>query len=54
VNITFWSEDLKERDLSENLDVDEQIILEWVLGKLGGRVQTGCIWFRIGTRGGLL
>jgi hypothetical protein len=24
-------------------------ILEWILGKYGGRVWTGCIWFRIGT-----
>jgi hypothetical protein len=25
------------------------IILEWILGKYGGRVWTGCMWLRIGT-----
>jgi hypothetical protein len=33
----------------ENLGVDGNIILEWILGK----VWTGCIWLRIGTSGGL-
>jgi hypothetical protein len=31
-----------------------KIILDWVLGKLGGRVWTGFIWLRVGTSGGLL
>jgi hypothetical protein len=26
----FWSENLKERDHSEDKDVDRKIILEWV------------------------
>jgi hypothetical protein len=30
-----------------------RIILEWILGKYGGMVCTGCIWFRIGTSGGV-
>jgi hypothetical protein len=30
---TFWLENLKGRDHSENLDVDGRIILEWMLGK---------------------
>jgi hypothetical protein len=30
----FWSENVKGRDHSENLDVDEKIILEWILRKL--------------------
>jgi hypothetical protein len=30
------------------------IILEWILGKYGGRVWTGYIWLRIGNSGGLL
>jgi hypothetical protein len=29
----FWSEDLKGRDYSEYLDIDERIILEWILKK---------------------
>jgi hypothetical protein len=29
-------ENLKGRDYSEDLRVDEMIILEWILGKLGG------------------
>jgi hypothetical protein len=29
----FWGEDLKGRDLSEDLGVDGMIILEWILGK---------------------
>jgi hypothetical protein len=32
-----WVENLKERDHSEDLRVDEKIILEWVLGKLGSK-----------------
>jgi hypothetical protein len=30
---TFWSENLKGRDYSEDLDVDVRIILEWILNK---------------------
>jgi hypothetical protein len=30
-----------------------RIISEWILGKEGGWVWTGCIWLRIGTTGGL-
>jgi hypothetical protein len=30
------------------------IILEWILGKWGGKVLIGFIWLRIGTSGGLL
>jgi hypothetical protein len=32
-NTKFWSENLKKRDNSEDLGVDEKIILEWILGK---------------------
>jgi hypothetical protein len=31
----FWLEILKGRDHSEDLDVDERIILKWILGKSG-------------------
>jgi hypothetical protein len=34
---TFWSENLKGRGDSVDLDVDGMIILEWILGKQGGR-----------------
>jgi len=43
----FWSEGLKRRDHYEDL-------LEWILGKQGRKVWTGCIWLRTGTSGGLL
>jgi len=49
----FWSKNLKERDHSEDLGVDGRIILD-LIGKLGGKVLTGCIWLRIGTSGGQL
>jgi hypothetical protein len=38
----------------KDLDVDGKIILEWILGKYGGKVLTGFIWLRIGISGGLL
>jgi hypothetical protein len=34
----FWSENLKGRDYSEDLGVDGKIILEWILGKHGGKM----------------
>jgi hypothetical protein len=34
--------------------IDEKIILQWILGKWGGKVCTGCIWLRIGTSSWLL
>jgi hypothetical protein len=39
----FWLEDLKGRDHYEDLGVDRKIILEWMLGKQGGRMWTGSI-----------
>jgi len=50
----FLSENLKGRGHMEDLGVGGRIILEWILGKEGGKVGTGCIWFRIGTGGRLL
>jgi hypothetical protein len=49
-----WSENRKGRDHSGDLGVDRKTILEWILGKQGRKVWTGCIWLRIGTSGGLL
>jgi hypothetical protein len=45
---------LKGRDKSEELGAVGKIILEWILGKSGGNMWTGCIWFRIGTSGRFL
>jgi hypothetical protein len=53
-NTKLWSENLKERDYSENLGVVGMIMLQWILGKHGRKVWTGFIWLRIGTSGGLL
>jgi len=45
----LWSEILKERDHSEDLDVDGRIILEWILRTLCGKVWIRCIWLRVET-----
>jgi len=45
----FCFEDLKGRDHLKDLGVVGKIILEWVLGKLGGKGWTGFIWLRTGT-----
>jgi hypothetical protein len=45
-------ENLKGRDNFEDVGVDVKVILEWILGKYGGRVWTGCMWLRIGASGG--
>jgi hypothetical protein len=44
---------MKVRHHLEDLGVDERI-LEWMLTKEGEKMWTGCIWFRTGTRDGLL
>jgi hypothetical protein len=36
----FWVENVKRKDDVEDIGVDGNIILEWILGKLGGRVWT--------------
>jgi hypothetical protein len=50
----FWSENIKGRDHSENLGVDERITLNWILGEQGGKEWTTFIWLRIGTSGDIL
>jgi hypothetical protein len=37
----YWSENPKRRDHSKDLGLDGKIILEWILGKQGGRVWNG-------------
>jgi hypothetical protein len=44
----------EEKRPLEDLDVNVNTILKWILRKSGGRVWTGLIWLRIGTGGGLL
>jgi hypothetical protein len=53
-HIKFWLRNPKGRDHTENLGIDGRIISECILRKQGGKVQTGCIWLRIGTSGQLL
>jgi hypothetical protein len=38
-----WLGNLKGRDHSEDRSIDERITLDWILGKLGGKVWAGCI-----------
>jgi hypothetical protein len=45
---------LKGKGYSKDLRVDGKTILEWILGKLGGRVWSRFIWLRAGTSGGIL
>jgi hypothetical protein len=42
---------LKERDRSEDRSVDERMGSEWNLGRLAGRVWSGCSWLRVGISG---
>jgi hypothetical protein len=50
----FSLENLKGTDHSEDLGVSWTIISEWIFGKEGGKVWTGCIWLRTETSGELL
>jgi hypothetical protein len=54
MHIIFWLEILKRKDHVEDLGFTSDHNIEWMLGKYGGKVWTGCIWLRIGTSGGLL
>jgi hypothetical protein len=46
-------ENLKGKDNAEHLGIDGKI-LEWILGKQGRKVSTGCIWLRTGASGRIL
>jgi hypothetical protein len=50
----FRSENLTGLHHSEDLDVDEKIVLEWILGNYSGNVWTGFIWLMIRTSGRIL
>jgi len=47
----LWLQNLKGRELFEDLGVDVRIILELILGKEGREVWIGFIWLSIGTSG---
>ena len=46
--------DMMERNSLEDLDVDERMILKWILKKWIGESWTELHWFRIGAGDGLL
>jgi hypothetical protein len=43
-----------EGDHLEDPGVGRRIILKWIFERLDGGAETGSIWLRIGTGGGLL
>jgi hypothetical protein len=45
---------LKGVNHSEDLGIDERVIIVWILEKLGGRMCTGFVWLRTEISGGLL
>jgi hypothetical protein len=51
---TKFLSELKGRYHLEDLGVDGKKILDWILGKWGGKVQNKCVSLRIGTSSGLL
>jgi hypothetical protein len=53
-NITLLITSTLENKPLEDLDVDRRIILQCILGKQVGKMQNGCIWFRIRPSGKLL
>jgi len=50
----LWFGNLKERYHLEDLDVDGNIILEWILKNSVGRSRKGRIGLRVGASGGFL
>jgi hypothetical protein len=54
MHTVIWLENLNGGDYLEDLGVDGKIILEWIVGKLGRRLWTRCIWLRTGTGDGFL
>jgi hypothetical protein len=50
----FRSENVKGKYHSEDLSVDMKIILDWIFGKWGESIWTGCTGLTIGTSDGLL
>jgi hypothetical protein len=50
----FWTENLKVRDHSKDLDACGRMILKWILEEKIGKERSGFIWPRIGSVDGLL
>jgi hypothetical protein len=50
----FWSENLKEKDISDDAGVDGRIIIEYILEKEGEKLFIGFIRLRTETSGGPL
>lgn len=44
-----WWQNLKERNLLENLGLDGKVILKRMLKEYGGIMWTRMIWLRVGT-----
>ena len=50
----FWWGNLRERDRLGDPDIDERIILRWIIRKCDVWAWAGSSWLRIGTGGGHL
>jgi hypothetical protein len=47
----FWWGNLRERDHLEDPDIDERMIIRWIIRKWHVVAWTGSIWLRIGIGG---
>jgi hypothetical protein len=54
VRTGVWLGNLRESDHLEDLDVDGNILLEWIFKKWDGDTETGLFWLAKGTGGGCL
>jgi hypothetical protein len=54
VHMWLWGGNLKERYHLEDLDVDWEIIMEWILKKSVEKSRNGRIGLRVGASGGFL
>jgi hypothetical protein len=54
IQTKFLSERLNGREHFKDPGVHNKIILEWILGKYGGKIWTGFIWLMTGKNDGTL